>query len=593
MKIKYFTMRKSLFFILIFSLFIFELRAQCQIDYSVSTPDTANFALSPEQLPNGIVGQLYQEDMTFILPIDTTDQGFTVTFTDFHIVSISLPPGLEWECNNSDCHYDPSVSVYGCVNVFGTPLLAGLFDVEVTLIATHDFSSIAGTETIVFDLPLEIENIFSSNEGFSMTPPFGCTDLTVDFINNNPGLVSYYWDFGNGTMSNFENPPSQIYQQAGEYIVSYEAFENTEATYILTDITIAAAANWGNSWGDEENLGLTDPDPYFYLYDGQGNIVYSSTVQEETNFPASWNVGQIFLENQNYLIEAWEQDGVVSDDDYLGQVSFGGHDQNQSSTYTINNGSLTIQYSIMVIHPNPITFSDTIFVYETPDNPNIDFDGSELILLDDYSENSSYNWYFNNAQINQFQLDLSIEPQYSGYYQLQLVNENGCYSFSDQILVCAPNIQPVIAYEDEMLSVLDSNMYYNVSWYQDNGLIFDATNFSITSVKQGNYNAVVVDMYGCEYSSEIVQINNHSSIDNLNDKLIAYPNPFNDFVVIDGLDLTQEITINIRDLSGKLVYDEINFRSNTLSLEKLSSGIYYLSIFENSSLIKSIKLHKR
>ena len=586
-------MKKSLFIIVIFSLIVFELRAQCEIDYSVSTPDTTNYALSPEQLPNGTVGQLYQEDMTFILPIDTTDQGFTVTFTDFHIVSISLPPGLEWECNNSDCHYDPSVSVYGCVNVFGTPLLAGLFDVEVTLVATHDFSSIAGTETIVFDLPLEIENTFLSNDGFSMTPPLGCTDLTVNFINNNPGLESYYWNFGNGTMSDYENPPPQIFQTAGEYVVSYEAYENTESTYILTDVTIAAASNWGNSFGDEENLGITDPDPYFYLYNDQGEIIYQSSVLDETNFPASWNVGNILLENQNYLIDAWEQDGSISNDDDLGTVTFGGHDQDQSGTYTINNGSLTIQYTITVIPPTPITSSETIFVYETPDNPNIDYDGLELSLLDNYNENYSYNWYYNNAQSNQFQLDLSIEPQYSGYYQLQIIDENGCYSTSDQILVCAPNIQPVIVYEDEMLLVLDSNMYQSVSWYENNGLIFDAINFSLNPSDQGSYNAMVVDIYGCEYSSEIVQINNHSSIDNLNDKLIAYPNPFNDFVVIDGLDLTQEITINIRDLSGKLVYDEINFRSNTLSLEKLSSGIYYLSIFENSSLIKSIKLHKR
>lgn len=575
---------------LCFCLFLFHnISAQCEIDYSVSTPDTANFALSPDQLPNGTVGQLYQEDMTFVLPIDTTDQGLTVTFTDFHIVSIALPPGLDWECNNSDCHYDPSVSEYGCVNIFGTPLQAGLFSVEVTLVATHDLSNIAGTETIVFDLPLEIENIFSSNEGFSMTPPIGCADLTVDFINNNPGLVSYDWDFGNGTMSNYENPPPQIYQQAGEYVVSYEAYENTEATYILTDITISAASGWGQ---DLEDI-ATAPDPYFYLYDGQGNNIYSSTVQEETNFPANWNVGQIYLENQNYIIDAWEEDGIFSDHDDLGQVSFGGHDQDQSGTYTINNGSLTIQYSIIVISPTPITSSDTIFVYETPDNPNIDFDGSELSLLDDYNEDFSYNWYYNNAQSNQFQLDLSIEPQYSGYYQLQLINENGCYSFSDQILVCAPDIQPVIAYEDEMLLVLDSNMYQIVTWYENNGLIFDATNFSIKPADQGSYNAVVVDVYGCEYSSEIVQINNHSSIDNLNDKLIVYPNPFSEYIIIDGLDLVQEITINIHDLSGKLIYEDINFSSNTLSLDKLSSGMYYLSVYRKSLLIKSVKIHKR
>ena len=212
-----------------------------------------------------------------------------------------------------------------------------------------------------------------------------------------------------------------------------------------------------------------------------------------------------------------------------------------------------------------------------------------MILLDDYSENYSYNWYYNNAQINQFQLDLSIEPQYSGYYQLQLVNENGCYSFSEQILACAPNIQPVIVYEDEILSILDSNMYESVSWYEDNGLIFNATNFSINPTNQGDYSAILVDMYGCEYSSETVQINNHSSVNNIDTQLIVYPNPFSDFIIIDGLDFSQDLTINIYDISGKMVYENLDFSSNRISMERLSIGTYYLIVYDKKSIVKSLK----
>ena len=31
-----------------------------------------------------------------------------------------------------------------------------------------------------------------------MTNPSGCTPITVNFTNNNTGMLSYYWDFGNG-----------------------------------------------------------------------------------------------------------------------------------------------------------------------------------------------------------------------------------------------------------------------------------------------------------------------------------------------------------------------------------------------------------
>ena len=37
--------------------------AQCSIDYSYSP--SANYGLSPDSLPDGFVGQFYDEDMTF------------------------------------------------------------------------------------------------------------------------------------------------------------------------------------------------------------------------------------------------------------------------------------------------------------------------------------------------------------------------------------------------------------------------------------------------------------------------------------------------------------------------------------------------
>ena len=85
-----------IFFTLVTSVIV---SAQCSIDYNYY-PVGANYGLDPDSLPDGYVGQFYDEDMTFFLPLDTVDGGVTVTFTDFHITSISLPLGLTWECNN-------------------------------------------------------------------------------------------------------------------------------------------------------------------------------------------------------------------------------------------------------------------------------------------------------------------------------------------------------------------------------------------------------------------------------------------------------------------------------------------------------------
>ncbi len=52
-------------------------------------------------------------------------------------------------------------------------------------------------------------------------PPTSCTaPLTVDFTNNSEAGLSFEWDFGNGTTSTDENPPSVTYTDEGIYEVT-------------------------------------------------------------------------------------------------------------------------------------------------------------------------------------------------------------------------------------------------------------------------------------------------------------------------------------------------------------------------------------
>ena len=43
---------------------VFFVSAQCSIDYTYY-PVSANYGLDPDSLPDGYVGQFYDEDMTF------------------------------------------------------------------------------------------------------------------------------------------------------------------------------------------------------------------------------------------------------------------------------------------------------------------------------------------------------------------------------------------------------------------------------------------------------------------------------------------------------------------------------------------------
>ena len=222
-------MLKYTTFFLICTFFSVQLFAQCVPDENF-VPVGANYGLSPDTLATAYVNQSYNQDLTFVLPLDTLVEieGFgenLIAFEDYHITSISLPIGLSWECNNSEdnCHYNPTITQYGCVNLYGVPLEYGEFNVDVTVVATHELSWAVGTEEISFSLPLTILPNISANSGFAMTNFSGCAPLTVDFINNNPALAAYSWDFGNGNVSNLENPSSQLYTEAGLYEVHYTA----------------------------------------------------------------------------------------------------------------------------------------------------------------------------------------------------------------------------------------------------------------------------------------------------------------------------------------------------------------------------------
>ena len=80
----------------------------------------------------------------------------------------------------------------------------------------------------------------------------GCSPIQVSFTNNNPGMASYLWDFGNGNMSNAENPTPQIYNNPGTYVVNYEAYSTTNSSYFLTNIEVVSANGWD---GDNMVLG--------------------------------------------------------------------------------------------------------------------------------------------------------------------------------------------------------------------------------------------------------------------------------------------------------------------------------------------------
>jgi PKD repeat protein len=290
-----------------------SLKAQCTIDYTQTQP-----GIYPDTLPDGMVGAGFTEGMTFVMPLDTS--GFD--FNNFYIQTVSgLPLGLSWQCDSpgTNCNYNPQTSQYGCIEISGTPLLAGIYPIDVSIVATLN---VIGDIPANFYTQVVIQPDSASNTGFTASGVYGCSPMVVSFINNNPGMAAYSWDFGNGTTSTQENPAPQTYTTPGDYVVSYEAYPAGASSYFLTNIEVVDADGWSGDLDD--GFGSLSPDPYIKLLDQSGSVIYTSPVLIDQDFPVSWPVGNISLQDQTYTVEVWEEDGFWTNDDFCGSLSFQG-----------------------------------------------------------------------------------------------------------------------------------------------------------------------------------------------------------------------------------------------------------------------------
>ena len=585
-------MLKSITFFLICTFISVQLFSQCVPDESF-VPVGANYGLSPDTLATAYVNQSYNQDLTFVLPLDTLVEieGFgenLIAFEDYHITSISLPIGLSWECNNSEdnCHYNPTISQYGCVNLYGVPLEYGEFNVDVTVVATHELSWAVGTEEISFSLPLSILPNISANSGFAMTNFSGCAPLTVDFINNNPALAAYSWDFGNGNVSNLENPSSQLYTESGVYEVHYTAHSSIESFYFLTSIQVSNASGWGQ---DAEDV-FSDPDPYFYLFDAEGNQIFASSVQVDNSFPVSWNLDNIPLSNQSYSIQVWDQDGVFTGDDNLGSVSFNGY----SSSSTLTNGDLVVEYTILEVQPTPFAdVIDTIYVYDSPTQPSFSYDEENIILsLDSDSMDVNYQWYYINSPIPNANNTTHV-PSNSGFYYVLATNDFGCSTPSqDEIIVVCDDFAPELELNSDTISYMESSIF-EYQWFYEGEQMLGLSSSYIIAEQEGTYSLLLLDQWGCKYNSNEVFFSLASLYDYNQNKLSVFPNPASNYldVIVDSEQSFH--LLELFDMQGrKVLSQQLWDVKNRLDIQHLERGTYLLKVYsKGQQLTKRIVLN--
>lgn len=543
--------------------------AQCTPNTSYTLP-----GIYPDTLPTGTVGQAYSTDITFMMPLDT--MGYP--FTNFQIQTVTLPVGLTWLCSNwsTGCNYDPQANQYGCVNVSGTPLLAGSYNIDVTVIADL---SIASGIPVTFQIFMQVlpASTSSSNNGYSMTGYTGCSPITVSFTNNNPGLVSYFWDFGNSNQTTAENPVPQVYNQPGDYIVHYEAYSDTTTShfYTLTSIGISSIQNSSSVWGYPVD---GNPD-LFVIVKENGNPVYQSAYFADQFPPVSWTGLNINMNPANsYVLEVWDED------DY--EFGFGADDYVGNHTMSLNGCTgcaaniSVVDYTVnhVIVPPLPAVITDdTVHVYGFPGTPNIWYDSLNHTL---HTDTIQYNlqWYLNGSPLlgSNAPTDTVL---ISGDYFVIAINSYGCAAFSDTItaIYCDTAWHPaVITANLPQLSTIDTTGN-TMQWYLNGNPIAGATSNSVNATLNGVYTLEITNEFGCTFYSwpQLVDV---GIAENAMLNLVLYPNPANEEVKIVQEGFGTALA-EISDMSGRLIRSEtFSGQSATISVADLPMGTYLVKL---------------
>lgn len=97
---------------------------------------------------------------------------------------------------------------------------------------------------------------------------------------------------------------------------------------------------------------------------------------------------------------------------------------------------------------------------------------------------------------------------------------------------------------------------------------------------EGNQNFTNHSINSIQLSTPVLSTNSFE----LNSKLNIYPNPASNQVTIELL--TKEMaTLEVYDISGKLLFTEIlNNKTNTVNIEKFSSGIYFFKVSSSEGI---------
>lgn len=574
-------------------------------------------------LPDDTAGQFYDAVISFYAPKKLTDPTTlsqcggcsSVDLRQIDIVGIQgLPPGLTYTASQNGSYNVQGGDSLGCVRFCGTPVAPGIYYITVNLLAdvTANGTPIGSVQANdqpqqyrdtleIFPGVSECPNTFSLGPCITKACDSISVNLSASLTNANcANLISYDWNYGNGTTSKIKNPGVIKYNTPDTFPLS---LTTTYYTYRVKSVTVTVT---GGYTGDVEELsGLSKPDPYIRI----NSLAFSNRGSSSDQNSNTYNNLNLIIPDASCAnaleIQAWDEDTgppqgsnpLGSQDDLVNTHNVYPAVPNQV-TSNLNNSSISVTFD--TVATSSVTEVIDIVVYPHPPVPVLTLSEDTICTGDSTTISITpaltgylVNWYLNDT-IEIVNPNQTLNAKQPGAYTVKITNsETGCIEWSAPVQLAVGQAAPAnvnIIFNGTQLFVSPfPSSGFAVEWYYNGNLVTGQSGKFLPNLGNGLYDAYLynVNYPGCKTAANQYDLQISSVEDLANNPVegvLVFPNPNSGKFTVQLSTISESnVQVAIQDMLGQVVYNKtlenlLGNHNEDVDLSNLEKGIYMLTV---------------